>query len=157
MATLEADVKARVPNQTLVELTRSDPSATTIDDTILSNAVVDVQADFKTYGGITYDAANAQHVSEAIMGVCYRLLAFKFEANGTARYGEWQERIHKTLRIVTAQDRIMPKSSSRLTPATEAPGGTVERPLFDVEERFADLIPGGRGKRSTDFPGGSGL
>lgn len=141
--TLPSNVTARVRTQLLIELTNpNDRAATSIDTAQLDLASTDVEADFRTFAGTTYDDTDARHVSEAIVGVILKLQAYM----GTTPkpfedVTEWQERLHDRLRMVTGNNRIRPKSTSELTPVPEAPGGVKVTPWFDPDSAFTDLIP----------------
>ncbi len=89
-----------------------------------------------------YDNTDARHVSAAIEGIEVKLQVYKGDSPSRQRHKDWQSMLENKLRLVTNNNRILPKSSSRLTPAEEAPGGLQVRPSFDGEESFEDLIPG---------------
>ncbi len=137
---LATRVQNRVRTQLLIELTNpNDKTATTVETTVLGYAVTDTAADFETYAGVAYDDTDARHVAEAVRGVVVRLEVNAGRAKAE-RLTEWQDRMDRMFRLRHGNDRIMPQSSSRLTPQTEAPSGEV-RPWFDLEETFNDLIP----------------
>ena len=103
-------------------------------------AVTDVEADFEVYGNIVYDDTDARHVSVAVIGVFLKLLAYKQETADVDRYEAWQERLKEGLRMVTHNNRLLPKTNSQLTPSEEAPNGAIVRPWFD-DVIMGDLIP----------------
>jgi hypothetical protein len=140
------EVKNRIPNEKLVQLTNpDDPDPTTVDDTLLGFAVSDVEADFKVFGGgITYNNSDDRHVSFAVIGVVRKLQLWKLESAADEKHEAWQKSIRDRLRLVTGNNRVVPKSSSDLTPTEEAPDGVTVRPHFDVESTHSDLIPEAR-------------
>ena len=141
---LTDEVTSRLPDARLKNLTNGKVSAATeVNTARLALAATDVEADFKTYAGIIYDNNEAQHVSEAVIGVEMKLQSWNGDSKAAAdRLTAWQKNLTDNLRLVTAQDRVEPKSTSDLTPADEKPEGIDEvRPDFDVEEHFQDLTP----------------
>lgn len=146
MATLEADFKARIPADVVEQVSNDTPGETGPDDTRISYAATDVKADFKVYANVAYDEDNAQHVSAAIYGVFLKLLTYKLESDAIDKYHTWaEERLSGFLRMQDHNNRIVPKTTSNLTPATEGPG--IVRPWFDAEVSFRDLIPDQYGDR----------
>ena len=140
--TLADEVKSRVADQRLVELTNPDDrDATTINATVLNLAVDDISAEFQVLAGATYTNTDARHVTYGVDGVVLKLLAYMGQSPSVAAFQSWKETVANRLRLVTGNNRIMPKSSSRLTPATEAPDGAIVRPYFDINSAFGDLVP----------------
>jgi len=141
---LTLNVQNRYGTQFLVNLTNpSDPSATTIDTTRLSNSCTDTEADFKIYAGTIYDDTDARHVTVAVDGVIAKLAVRTGTGGNYARvtHEEYLERL-RHLALVTGRDRISPRTDSVLQPSPEQVGEEVVRPAFDWR-RFTDLIPGG--------------
>lgn len=138
---LTAEVIARIPNQRLVNLTNDLPGATVINATILANAAADTEADLETCAGVAYDDNDPRLVAAGVRGVILYLLSYKGESRYEVKLTEWRQFLTDKLRLVTGNNRVRPRSSSRLTPAEEAPGGTIVRPWFDGEVGFGDLIP----------------
>lgn len=139
--TLLTDVKARIPTQKLVELTNvDDPSIKIVTDARLQLAIDDAEAEFKVRTGVVYDNTDARHKTFIIIGVVRILQLDKLESSSVKNYEAWQKALDR-LRLVTGNDRILPKSSSEKTPADESPSGTIVRPLFDVYDGFSDIIP----------------
>ena len=135
------EVKSRIPTQKLVELTNvDDPSIKIITDIRLAKAVTDTEADFEVHTGVVYDNSNAKHVNASVIGVVRKLQLDKLESSAFKNHEAWHKSLER-LRLVTGNNRIKPKSSSKLTPAKEAPNGEIVRPHFDVEDGFGDIIP----------------
>lgn len=142
MATLEADFQARYSSTLAVKLTNPDAEgATTVDSTRLTNAATDVKADIQVLCGVTYDSTDARHVAAAVEGVRLRLLAYKGDTEAGRELAAWQERVKGSLGLVTGRDRVMPKTSSELTPSSERTiTGETVRPDFDRENLW-DYTP----------------
>lgn len=139
---LADEVKSRVADQRLVELTNPDDrDATTINATVLGLAVTDIGAEFKVLAGVTYSNADPRHVTYAVDGVVLKLLAYMGQSPSVAAFQSWKDTLFSRLRVVTGNNRIKPKSSSKLTPAKEAPDGAIVRPFFDINSSFGDLVP----------------
>lgn len=136
-------VKARVPTQDLIELTnKDDTNATSIDDTVLQLAVDDAEGAFETLCGKAYDDTDKRHVAHIWQGVQFFLMIYAGETTTeSSKYQEWSRKIKEELRLVTGNNRMKPKTSSKLTPADEAPGGIQVRPYFDTEDGFTDYVP----------------
>ncbi len=135
------EVKSRIPTQKLAELTNlNDISVKAIDDPRLQLAVDDAEAEFKVRVGVVYDNDDARHKNFAIIGVVRILQLDKLESTAIKNYEDWHKALER-LRLVTGNDRIKPKSSSKKTPSEEAPNGVIVRPLFDVNDGFTDIIP----------------
>ncbi len=135
------EVKSRIPTQKLAELTNlNDISVKTIDDPRLQLAVDDAEAEFKVRVGVVYDNDDARHKNFAIIGVVRILQLDKLESTAIKNYEDWHKALER-LRLVTGNNRILPKSSSEKTPAKASPGGELVRPLFDVNDGFTDIIP----------------
>ena len=132
-------VQDRIPTQRLVNLTNDDRSANTIDLVLLQDAVDDTEAAFQIFSGVAYDDTDSRHIRMGISGVILHLLAFKGESRYEAKLKEWQDQMHKIFRMVAGNNRIRPKSSSKLTPS-EIPPGVEVRPFFD-NETFEDFVP----------------
>src|SRR5690606_40627796 len=54
-----------------------DSSATTIDTTRLTLAVIDTQAEFEVLSGVVYDNSDPRHVYTAMQGVLYYLQLYR--------------------------------------------------------------------------------
>ena len=139
---LSTEVIARYPTGRLRQLTnQGDQSATTTDTTVLGLAATDVQADFEIVAGIVYDGTEARHVSVAVEGVIAKLRVRSEAAGGGAdtSHDRYIERL-QGLAKVTGRDRIIPKTSSILTPTSEQLESETVRPSFD-HPNFDDVIP----------------
>jgi len=135
-------VKSRYPETRLVELTNlGDESATVVDDTVLGLAATDVMAEFPIYVGVAYDNSDARHVPVAVSGVIAKLY-LQGETPGSKADSMWDAFIERlrSLAKVTGRDRIVPVSSSVLTPTPERDGTETVRPDTDRPD-FDDLIP----------------
>ena len=146
--TLAANVQTRYGAQFLVNLTNpADPSATSVNTTVLDAAADDTEADFVIYSGVTYDetpATNplaAQHVAVGVEGVVAKLALRTGTGGNYARtaHDDFIARL-RDLALVAGRDRISPRTDSQLTPTPERVGSEVVRPTFD-SPRFDDLIP----------------
>ncbi len=147
MATLIADVQARYPEQMLVELTnRRDTDTSTLDTSgtgVLQTACDDVQSgDFPIYVQTTYDATDRRHVAVAVAGVLAKLKVWAREGadGGQGEWDRWVTRA-QALSRVSGRDRILPVTTSELTPTPEVDGDEVVRPGFDQGD-FDDVRPG---------------
>jgi len=139
---LQTEVTSRVPEQTLIDLTRQkDTNATTINVGLLGLACDDVTAEFSVYVNATLDLTDARHVPVAVAGVLMTLREWlPARPEGTDKDRErWIERC-RALARVTSRDRIRITTSSELTPSEEVTGTESVRPYFDREQN-ADFIP----------------
>lgn len=145
---LITDVQARISTQRLTELTNhEDPGAASPDLTLLQDVVDDVEADFQTYAGVTFDDTDSRHVSMGIMGVIYKLQVYNGQSASEDNLFKWRLDLTDRLRLVTGNNRIRPKSSSKLTPQDPNPANNATtRPLLDPNGNLADdIIPHGWG------------
>jgi hypothetical protein len=132
-------VTARIPEIVLVQLTRSTPTATTIDTAILGYAVADVVGDLSTYAGVVYDDTDARHVAVSVRGVVITLLAYRGESTALDRLDRWRQELADGLRRVTHGQRLLPRSTSPYTPS-ELPAGATIRPETDPAW-LAEILP----------------
>lgn len=142
------DVQLRISAQRLTELTNhEDPGASAVDLTLLQDVIDDVEADFQIYAGVTYDNTDARMLSMAIMGIIYKLQVYNGQSASQENHFNWRRDLNERLRLVTGNNRIRPKSTSKLTPrdpSTDDSGTT--RPLLDPNGNLADdIIPNGWG------------
>lgn len=155
---LKDEVIKRIPNQYLVNLTRPDPtstSATTINSSLLTTVSDDVTGDFEVFGCIALDSTKKTHVTMAMQGVILKLLLYKGDdATVLQKHMQWQSDLKAHLRMITFNDRIKPKSSSKLSPAKEQLSESEVRPWFDVEETHDDLVPEHRDVSRRTLRGG---
>jgi hypothetical protein len=141
MATLSTEIQNRLSSQLLVELTNpDDKSAETIDTDRLNAAIADAQAEFQVYCGVTYDNTVAVHTMAGIHGVIYYLHlymgAFTEEVDKYER--RWRNALDQAA-LVTGRNRILPDSTSVLTPTPEQESTEVVRPDMD-RPNFDDLV-----------------
>jgi hypothetical protein len=137
---LADEVKSRYSTQFLAGVTNPQNSApTTINDTTLGKACTDIESAFSKKG-ILFDVTDADHVSTAVEGVVALLRKRCGQLGGYEEWREWLTDLD-ALRLVTANDRILPRSSSELTPTDENPNNDNEtRPAFDIAD-FDHFVP----------------
>jgi hypothetical protein len=122
-----------------------DAYASAYDATRLGKACTDVQAEFDKIG-LLFDVTVASHVVTAVEGVIALLKKRTAQSGGFEEWKEWRDVQLERLRMVTTNDRIVPSSTSKLTPSDENPNNdTFTRPDFD-KQSFDNLIPDQRGK-----------
>jgi len=147
------DVIARYGSQYLVNLTNPyDPTQTTVDTTRLGLAVTDVGADFANRG-LALDDAEAQHVNVAVAGVIAKLKQRAGMKAGTDDHKAYMKELDQLI-LVTARDRMLPRTDSVLEPSEEMVPGETVRPYFDKEnlEIITPSQPGpSERKRSFDL------
>lgn len=140
------EVQTRYSTQFLANLTNPDSQgSTSIDSTRLAAAAADVEADFKIHAAVAYDNSDARHVAVAVRGVEIRLGLYTGKKGWRESFTGWLLDV-KALGLVTGRAKIIPKSTSALTPADETPSGEEKRPAFDYNEHFDDYAakpPGG--------------
>lgn len=154
---LATHVTNRVTTQRLAQLT-SD-TGTTIDTAVLGYAVDDAIADIEMEGAVAYDDDDAVHRMMGVQGVVLYLLTYKVEVNAFERLEKWQDRLHNKLRLQGQANRVMPKSTSELTPTDEAASGEIVRPRLETRGAYGDgLIPNqGRDRGRRSRRGGRGV
>lgn len=135
MATLSADVQTRYGAQLLINLTNSDTpgnTTSTLDTTRLDAAATDIEADFLTYAGVTYDSTNASHVAVAVEGVIALLKARGplLGESGRDALADWRKSLSMNLGRISGRNRIMPTSNSETTTESELRDGETLRPKF---------------------------
>lgn len=137
MSVLATAFQARYPSQRVVEWTNFGvPSATSVNSTILELAVTDASADFPTFTATDFDSTNAagllaQQTPVAIVGVAAYLKSYSDQGAGDKAIAEYHRRLVE-LAKVTGRDRVLPRSSSGLTPSpVPRIPGSVQRPDFD--------------------------
>lgn len=131
----------RYSSQRLINLTNPDlPTATSIDTARLGYAVDDVESEFLSIVGRAYDenaSTAAQDINVAVEGVISKLM---MRASG----GESSRMAHEDYleKLKNLRKRVVPKSTSLLTPTAEDRGtGQTVRPLFD-RAKFDKFVPG---------------
>jgi len=137
--TLQANTTARISSQRIINLTNPDlPTATSADTTRLGLACDDVESDFSTYLGRSYDDDLPGDVSIGVDGVISKLMLRMASGGDTAN------KAHESYleRLKDHRKRVVPKTSSMLTPTAEDRGtGNTIRPHFD-RRKFDDFTPG---------------
>lgn len=138
---LSDEVKSRYPAGRLAQLTNPGASAEdTTTDATLDLAADDVEADFEIIAGVEYDNTDARHVSVAVEGVIAKLyMRTEAPGNQEQRHVRYVERLEALARV-TGRDRILPKTTSVLTPSDEQLGSETVRPDHD-STHYDDYIP----------------
>jgi len=143
---LEDEVLARYPtgNNYIIRLTNpgvNDPSGVNLAH--LQTAVADVQADFLTYVGFAYDNTETQHRAVGVEGCIAYLLKWMGQADPRA-----EDLFEKYLtRLRSLRRRLLPHSTSKLTPTDEKRGQATVRPDFD-DVNLDAFIPDNEGPRN---------
>lgn len=119
IATVKAEIKKRIPNRRLVDLTNDDGDDTTINDTVLEMATTDAIGEFERITGLLHDDTNKSHIAILVFGTLYFLEVYKsrdaniIAVNSKAFYSGCQN-VRKLLRIspqVSKENRIIPDST----------------------------------------------
>ena len=134
------EVKGRISEGLLRELTnQGDTSATAINDTTLAYAVSDAEAEFLVETGIALDSTNARHTAIGVVGVIYYLYSYSgLQSETTQRQHQlWERGLLKIDSTEGAGRRIMPDSTSTLSPTAEQIGA---RPDMG-RPRWSDYVP----------------
>ena len=136
--TLQSETTARISAQRIINLTNPDlPSATSADTTRLGLACTDVESHFRTYLGRDFDSSNPEDVSIGVDGVL-AVLMMRMASGGESASSAHESYI---TRLKDHRKRVIPKSSSKLTPTEEDRGtGNPVRPAFDLRN-FDDFVP----------------
>jgi len=154
--TFLTEVKARLRTSSLVQLSDiGDTNQTTEDDTLLGLVLTDIESAFESEVGVAFDVDNARHLAAAMRGVILLLRLYKFDTEDAGKqYDFWMNRLAKDRIRYGANARIVPKTTSLLTPATEADAGEVRRPDFDPNASFGGIAPSLRGgaRGRNDIP-----
>lgn len=151
---LSDDVIARVPSGMLVALTnpRGGAAPTSNDSGWLERACTSIQTWFETYAQEPYDSSVGIHVEVAVKGVVALLKTWGAGeyAMSAESWDAWRlecERVRET----RSRGRIVPTTSSELTPSDEVSPGSTVRPWSDPAH-LRGLVPGGRGVPSAYDP-----
>lgn len=132
---LSTEVAARYSNVRLVALTNPDTpaSTSTVDATRLAAACADAEAEFAAVCGAAYDGTNAKHVAVAVLAVEWKLLGYSGSQDvATKLAGEaFLAAAERFALTGGGRARILPQTSSQLTPSQEVPSGVEVRPDFD--------------------------
>ena len=133
--TLSAKVQARYPAADLITLTNAGTavSGSTLDTTRLTAACDDAEAEFAMVCGVAYDETNAKHVAVAVLAADWKLICLGREQSPAreAAKREFLESAERLAKTVGGRARILPQTSSRLTPGDEVADGYTVRPDFD--------------------------
>lgn len=151
MATLSADVQARFPAQLLIDLTNPGKTGqSSIDTGRLGEVINDVEGDFQDTVGVSYDSTKKNHVKTAVRGVVARLRRYVGHIGVTDDFDNYMEALGR-LALVTGRNRVMPKSTSELTPSSEKVSSNDEiRPDFD-REFMGNVVPDERRATKGNF------
>lgn len=153
MATLSSLVTARWSTDKLARLTNpDDASATTTDATRLATACADAAVEFEAVAGVVLDPDNAYHVPAAVDAVLYVLLKNGGTLEGDSLEGAEKRFLASAERLAKTKGgraRVLPQTTSQLTPSEEAPNGAEVRPDFDRRQNGTFL----RAPRSGYSPG----
>lgn len=137
MGELLTAYKARYSDLLLVAASNpQDSTATAQDATRQTNAETDVINDFQDECGAVFDSSNAQHINICVQGLHAKLLVYVGQAD-QSMYDNWISKLERR-KLVLGRDRLVPGTSSPLTPSVEASGA---KPLTDLKT-FAGYRPG---------------
>jgi len=134
------EIKGRISEGLLRELTnQGDTTATAINDTTLGYAITDAEGEFIVETGLALDDTKAQHVAAGVVGVIYYLYSYSGLHTETAnrQRERWERLMLKIDSTEGAGRRIMPDSSSTLSPTAQRQGA---RPDFE-RSRWGDYVP----------------
>lgn len=140
---LSDEVQNRYDSQVLTELTNiRESDAASVDTTVLGRACDDIElAWFQQYAQQEYDSTDRKHILVAVDGVVALLQRWGGKSSRVARI-EWESWIAsaRDLASVSSRARIVPQSSSELTPSDEVSSGETVRPWSDPDH-FRGLTP----------------
>ncbi len=130
---LTDEVQNRYSATKLRQLTNPDNPGGPLDTTRLAEAAEDVEADFEVYAGVAFDVTEDRHVSVGVRGVVAKLRIYTDQKKGDGADKQHDRYIQalKDLAKVTGRNRLMPRTTSTLTPSDETPNNTTVRPDFD--------------------------
>lgn len=115
-----------------------------VSSSTLASAVTDAIADLAEVGGMVYDDDEAKHHGIAVIGVVLYLQSYKVEANAFDKLERWHKMLERR-RQNHQGNRVMPKSTSELTPTDEAAGGEIVRPRAEPRGAMGEgLVPTAR-------------
>jgi len=132
---LTTHVTDRYGSRYLVPLTNDSSAATTVDAARLALAADDVEGDFTTVLGRDYVDTNGGDVSVAVQGVIGKLILYMGQhvQSGTDMHEAYLRRLRGL------RSRVIPDSSSLMTPVDELRGKSTIPPRFDDAEFDAYL------------------
>ena len=147
---LISNVTSRYSNARISSLTNPDQVGGTgaIDTVRLEAAVADVEADFEVHCGVAYDDDNAIHVSVCVQGVVLKLEQYLANADPSALQDRWAEMLKNAAKVL-GRNRVMPTTTSNLTPTAPTSADGVVRPTFD-NSRFPHINVGEPGSVDSD-------
>lgn len=152
--TLSAKVQARYADAELITLTNhgTATSASTLNTTRLTAACDDAEAEFEMATGVEYDDDDAKHVAVAVLAADWKLIGLTRErsAQRDAARVEFLEAAARLAATVGGRARILPQTSSTLTPSVETPDGYEVRPDFDRANLGGALLRSPRGPSNRD-------
>lgn len=141
--TLLADYQNRHSTQLRTNWSNPQTSGATTPNTGQETyAAADAQADFEAICGVTYDSANATHVSAGVPLVVAKLQVYTGQAS-EEYYDNALKRCREIYRLVLGRNRITPTTNSTLNPTAEDAGS---KPAFDrsIFQRYVGNAPGGQ-------------
>lgn len=128
-------ITTRLSTARLVGLTNPDaPQATaTVDSTRLAAACADAEAEFEAVCGVAYDDTDARHQAVAVIAAEWKLIYWQGQHADVADRvrDEFLAAAERLALTRGGRSRILPQTSSQLTPSDEAPNGLTVRPDFD--------------------------
>ncbi len=154
MGLLQDRAITRWSAQKILNWSNVDAAAALANNAAILDEIEDsAEAEFELMVGLTYDDTLTLHRHPAM--ICFQVVAREYGGAGgkeaRAVRVDW-EKLAKHLRTrIGSEARILPKSTSVLTPSSEQIGTEIVRPDADLP-RFDDLIPDQRGPRSPDRP-----
>ena len=154
LAGLAAAAAARYPAQLLIELTNAQvTSGTTINETRMTLAADDAEADFQIYANVPYDGNDARHVTVGVQGVVMKLRAYMGQVDKAEEIQAKWHGLLKDLARVTGRDRVTPTTTSPVVDSSERNAdGSSPLSRFD-RRRFDPTRPGPpAGGTSDDLP-----
>lgn len=140
------EVQSRYSAQRLIELTNPDrqgdgSTAVALNTARLALAATDVEADFLSYAGESYDGALPQHVTVAVEGVMVKLQLRGASASDKAdeRHNQWIQRLRDMAKS-RARKRVTPTTPTQAQRTVPGEDGQTVYPAFD-DRRFEGVVP----------------
>lgn len=129
------ELEQRLGDGRLVQLTndRDAKGATTIDTVRQDHAIDDMKVDFKTYVQTVFVDTNDDHIRLGVRGVEIILQIYKGTAKISDLHKTWTEQLKAFARI-GPRARLIPETTSELTPADEITSGEIKRPDSDIND-----------------------
>ena len=147
--TIASRAQERISEQLLVEWTnQGNVAGTTVNTTQLGYIADDVEGTFLVETGVAYDDDDKLHVSVAVDGVMARFqeLSGITGRNSDAITARFQRGLIRIAQTRGGEQRLLPSSTSVLTPSTEQNG---RRPDHD-RERWSGFVPHAPGDVDED-------